>query len=228
MTGWNLSAEDRHRFVGRSASVRTFEEAGTLTGITFGSRSSKTLCARVYDKTTDVEVKGTDWWYEVWGPRWRPGEAVTRVEFEFGRNGLAEFALDSPARTLSEMGDMWRYATGSWLTFRTPTPDATRSRWPIASEWVDVADANLAAETIGVDRIRTAERAGSLRKVLPGLNGYLTSFAAIIGTDDIDDTIEAAGPYLRDYETISRVRFSERVNLRRAEHAERVRMSNAG
>lgn len=54
--GWRLVADDRHRFSCRSASVRTFEDDGRLTGFEFGRRSTKTVSARIYDKMSPATL----------------------------------------------------------------------------------------------------------------------------------------------------------------------------
>ncbi len=130
--GFALTAADAGRFVCRADARRTYEHAGTLTGFDFGSRSTHTFTARIYDKTAETAGKGADWWTQVWGGRYVPGQPVIRVEFEVGRQALREFGLDTPAQVLAAAGDLWAYASGQWLTFRSPTADRTRSRWPLA------------------------------------------------------------------------------------------------
>jgi hypothetical protein len=51
----------------------------------------------------------------------------------------------------------------------------------------------------------------------PGLVGYLVGFAAIVGTDDIDDTVEALTHHVSNDEIIRRTTFAERVRRRRIE-----------
>jgi hypothetical protein len=58
------------------------------------------------------------------------GTPVHRLEFEFSRQGLVEFDLDTPDPLLGAIGDLWAYATGEWLTYYSPTNDQTQSRWP--------------------------------------------------------------------------------------------------
>ena len=215
--GWTLTLDDAHRFVCRADTRRTYEVGGMLTGFEFGSRKTKTLSARLYDKTADVAAKGSDWWLEIWGERYVSGLPVHRLEFEVGRQALVEFDLDTPPSVFATMGDLWAYATGDWLTFRSPTADATRSRWPLAPEWVSVQRATLTHRSVGIDRLRSARRSTSIAKLLPGLNGYLASLAALIGADGIDDTVGAIGQHLHDYEIISRTPFAERVARRRSE-----------
>ena len=56
--GWDIGIADRERFVCRAGSVRTYEEENRFTGFEFGRRSTKTVCARIYDKTADVARTG--------------------------------------------------------------------------------------------------------------------------------------------------------------------------
>ena len=166
--GWTLTLDDAHRFVCRADARRTYEVGGTLTGFEFGSRKTKTLLARLYDKTADVAAKDTGWWHEVWGERYVAGLPVHRLEFEFGRQGLVEFDLNTPDQVLGAVGDLWAYATGEWLTYRSPTTDQTRSRWPLAPEWLQVQAATLGHQAVGLERLRLARRATSIREAAPG------------------------------------------------------------
>jgi len=215
--GWMLSLDDARRFVCRAEARRTYEVGGTLTGLEFGSRKTKTLLARLYDKTAEAAAKDTGWWHEVWGDRYVPGLPVHRLEFEFSRQGLVEFDLNTPDQVLGAVGDLWAYATGEWLTYRSPTNDKTRSRWPLAPEWTQVQRATLGHRAVGVERLRLARRAASIEKLLPGLTGYLASLGALIGTEGIDDTLGAIGHHLHTYEIVSHTQFADRVARRRSE-----------
>jgi hypothetical protein len=215
--GWNLTLGDASRFVCRADARRTYEVAGALTGFEFGSRTTKTFLARLYDKTADLVTKDSGWWFEVWGERYVLGSPVHRLEFEVGRQGLQEFDLNTPAQVLRAAGDLWAYASGEWLTYRSPTNDRTRCRWPLAPEWCSVQQATLSQHAVGLERLRLARRSRSIEKLLPGLNGYLASMGALLGTEGIDDTLGAIGHHLQTYEIISRTAFSERVARRRSE-----------
>jgi hypothetical protein len=215
--GWSLGLEDAPRFVCRADARRTYEVAGTLTGFEFGSRKTKTFLARLYDKTADMAAKDSGWWPEIWGDRYVPGGTVHRLEFEVGRQGLVEFDLNTPDQVLGAACDLWAYATEEWLTYRSPTADRTRSRWPLAPEWAQVQAATLGHQAVGLERLRLARRSTSIEKLLPGLNGYLASMGALLGTRGIDDTLEAIGHHLETYEIVSHTGFAERVARRRTE-----------
>ena len=216
---WNLTLADKARFVGRADSNRTYEQASGLSGFDFGTRKSHTIVARIYDKTLDIDRKGTDWWLHVWGDRYQPGTPVHRVEFEFARQALTEFDLTTPADTLTARGDLWSYATEQWLTHRTPTSDETKARWPVSPQWAQIQRASLRCMPAGYERLRAAKRAGSIRKLLPPITGYLAAYGALAGTNDIDDTLDALIEPLRDYETISRTPFADRIDRRRLRRA---------
>ena len=147
--------------------------------------------------------------------------AVHRLKFEIGRQGLVEFDLNAPAQVLTAAGDLWAYATGQWLTYRSPTADQTRSRWPVAPEWRQLQRATLRHQVVGLERLRLSGRATSVAKLLPGLTGYrtgyLASLGALMGTEGIEDTVRAVGHHLHTYEIVSHTPFADRVARRRSE-----------
>jgi hypothetical protein len=67
--GWQLDGTHRARFACRAGALRSFEDGGAFTGFEFGSRTTKTFCARIYDKTAEIARSGADWWPAVWGER---------------------------------------------------------------------------------------------------------------------------------------------------------------
>jgi len=213
----SLDATDRERYVCRADARRTYEQSERCSGFDFGSRRGGTVTGRIYDKTLDVAHKGTDWWLEIWGDRHVPGGDVTRVEIEFGRKALTEFRLDSPAQVLDAVGDLWAYGTEQWLTHRIPTADTNRSRWPLSPDWQVIQQASLRHNTTDLSRLQARSRAGSLRKLTPGLVGYLVGFAALVGTQDIDDTVEALSHHVANDEITRRTTFAERIRRRRIE-----------
>lgn len=219
--GWALHGDDRERFVCRAERRDLHEHGGAFGGLEFGRRTSKTVCARIYDKTRQIEDKGLDWWPAIWGDRYDRSLPVLRVEVEIGRQGLIEYGVDTPPEALELAGSMWANATESWFTYRTPTADETRARWPIAPEWEAIQRAALRSDAIGVDRVRALRRQGELRKLIPTLVGYSSSVGALVGTDDIDTTLAAVGELFRGDEIRRGIPFAERIAQRAAEEARR-------
>jgi hypothetical protein len=140
---------------------------------------------------------------------------VHRVEFEINREDLGQFSLVGTDETMRCVGDIWAYCTSQWLTHRSPIDDANRARWPCSAEWSCVQSAQLAQKRVGAERVSARLRCGSLRKLTPGLTGYLVSSAALSGTSGVDDTVAAVGHPLRQEEIARGVPFTERVRMRR-------------
>ncbi len=213
----DLSAEDRPGFLCRGTSCTTYEAGQACTGFAFGSRRNGHISARIYDKTAEMEAKGTDWWGAVWAERHLVGTQVWRIEFEIGRAALNELELHRPDDVLAAVPSLWRYASTEWLTLRVPGTDCNRSRWPLDERWRAVQGASLVHGATELKFIRGHKRAQSLRRLVPALVGYLVGFAVVSGTNDIDDTVEALATQLRNDEVIRRKSFAQRIQQRRAE-----------
>ena len=122
----------------RGKARTTSEDSEEFTGFAFGKRTTHTVCARIYDKTKQIEQKGIDWWPKVWGNRYVQGQQVLPIEFEIGRQGLVEFGVRTPHEGIEAAPRIWASVTTDWLSYRSPTEDGTKSRWPVTPEWTDV------------------------------------------------------------------------------------------
>jgi hypothetical protein len=209
--GWDLLGDDRHRFVSQARRLDTHEDGEDFTGFEFGRRTTKTVCARIYDKTVDVVRTGKDWWIDKWGPAYDPGRPVLRVEFEIGRKGLVEFGIDRPEDALERAAGVWGGLTEHWLSYRSPTSDQTRSRWPVAPEWEAIQQATLRGDALGLDRVRAGKGTGSLRRITPALVGYFARMASLVGTPDVESSLAALRHVVADDEIVRGIQFSDRV-----------------
>jgi hypothetical protein len=216
--GWTVDGDDRSRFVCRAERRDLHETDDKLLGFEFGRRTTRTLCARIYDKTAEQAQKGNDYWPQIWGDAFDPLAPVHRVEFEFGRQGLVDFDLDTPREVLEAAGALWAWATENWLSYRSPSSDSNRSRWPVAPEWADVQRASLRSDAHGVERMYQGRQRGELRKLMPVLNGCMAGMAALVGASGIDQACQALAPLLRDYEVRSRRGFIERIDKKAREY----------
>jgi len=209
--------EDLDGFVCRASARAIFEEDGTLTGINFGRRKTKTVNARIYDKTAELGNRSAGFWEDVWPTGFADGGPVLRVEFELWRAALKQFGVGTPDEALEAAGALWDYVARHWLTFRIPTEDGTKARWPVAPEWLQVQRAGISAGGWGVERMYEGQRRKALRDASPYLVGYLTSFAAQVGTEGIEDTCKHLAVMLDRYGRETRITFEERISKRRAE-----------
>ncbi|MDW3213117.1 MAG: hypothetical protein R8G01_03910 [Ilumatobacteraceae bacterium] len=209
-----IDADERTSFVTYSDRRALYEVDDQLTGLNFGKRGGA-VYARVYDKTRESTDHGHDYWPKLWGPAFDPNLPVIRIEFEFTRDGLREFGVNTPEEAFDMTGALWAYATHQWLTLRIPSGDETRSRWPLDPRWAAVQRSSLVGASIPAERIRAGEHAGTLRKMLPALVGYLTGAALPLGTHDIDDTLDALVPHLVAHSQQTGVSFADRISDKR-------------
>jgi hypothetical protein len=217
--GWNPTGEDRHRFVFRARELDTYEDSAELTGFTFGRRTSGTITARIYDKSRQMEQKGADFWPTVWGEKYDKEAPVFRVEFELARAALRQYDVNTLQEALDAVPALWLSVSTEWLTYRCPTADETRSRWPVAPEWQVVQRASLGEGAFGIRRMYDGRTKGTVRKLTPMLNGTVAHLGALLGTSGIDDTLLALAGVLRDAETITRRAFSDRIAEWKAKEA---------
>lgn len=213
LVGWSLGAEDRSRFACRARVRRLNEDADEFTGVEFGRRSSP-IYARVYDKTRESVDRGKTWWHEKWGSRW-DGSQVWRVEVELHRPALREFGLSGPDETLSSIGGVWGHCTEDWLTYRQPSDDSNKARWPIADEWRVVQGASLRGQALGMDRVLAAERSFSLATALPATLGYLSKAGALLGARDYNETVDRLWDHVLNEQERTGVSFEHRLMQKR-------------
>lgn len=215
--GWDVDGDDRSRFVCRAERRDLHEHGERLSGFEFGRRGTGTVCGRIYDKSAEQRAKGSDFWLDIWGAMHDESRPVLRVEFEFGKQGLREYDVDTPEEAVEAAGALWASVTTDWLTYRSPTSDSTKSRWPVAPEWLDIQRASIRGDAAGLQRMYDGKRAGALRTLMPLLNGCMVSFASLVGADTIDEARYLLAGYLRDYEVLTSRSFSSRVADKRRE-----------
>jgi len=210
--GWEVTASDRRQFSARAKARRTYETGDDLTGLQWGA--GKSILARIYDKTVEIHNKGTDWWPSVWGDAYNPTQRVVRAEFQVKRDALREFGLHSPEQVLATRPMLWKYLTENWLSLRDSTGDSNLSRRPVHSDWQVIQAAQLDAEGIGKDLVRSGAAAGDLRRIIPALVGYATRFGALAGAVTLDDLLDVMHDMLIDDERARGVSVEERLYLK--------------
>jgi hypothetical protein len=208
--GWQLSGDDRKGFVCRASDLGTFEANGTLNGLQFGKRSSGTVDARLYNKTIEIASSGSDYWKEMWNDTYDPTRDVLRVEFEVLRGALREFGLNDPDEVLDATGALWAYLT-TWLSYRVPTGDHTRSRWPLAPEWEEIQRARIGEGALGIERTYRGKQRGELAKMMPAFIGYVARFGALSDCHSEAEMLEVLKDYLSRYAKETHLSMDHRI-----------------
>lgn len=214
--GWSLTGDDRHSFLCRASSRSTFESEGVFNGLQFGKRSTGTVEGRIYDKTEQIKLTGADYWKDIWSDAFNPNLPVHRVEFEVSRGALRQFGLSDPHDVLDATGALWQYLT-QWLSYRIPTDDATKSRWPVAFEWEQIARANLAENSFGIERMYKGKQRGEMGKTLPALIGHLARFGALSDSYSEEEMLENLKVMLDRYAKETHTPTNSRIRRKRRE-----------
>lgn len=214
--GWQLDGDDRSRFVCKASTRVLYEDGGAFTGFVFGKRKTKTIAARIYDKTAEIRQKGNAYWEDIWGLARDKDLPVLRVEFEFGRQGLSEFGINSPYEAIEAASGLWMAGT-EWLSYRTPGGDATRSRWAIAPQWQAIRRSALVEAPCGLERVYKGIERGKGERIVPNLVGYLVSYAAIFGFDSAEQACEELVGVVDGFCESRGLSFDKRRRARRRE-----------
>ncbi len=186
-------------FVTRSTHQTIEREHSVFTGFRFGKRKSGTLTARIYDKSAEIEAKGGEYWYSMWGEEWIPDEVVWRVEFEFARGILRDLGVEDLDSLYERVPGMWAYATRDWLSLRVPTTDETRSRWPLDPRWAKVQASLLGTQTMPLARIREIQRHRSLEEEIPHFAAAAVRLGALLGDGDPASVLRRGLEWARQY-----------------------------
>lgn len=190
---------DIENFVSRASHQSIERENDVFTGFRFGKRQSRACVGRIYDKTAEIEGKGGDYWYPLWGDAWTPDEVVWRIEFEVHRKTLKELGVTDFASLKEKVPGLWSHLTQKWLTLRVPGEDQTRSRWSLDPRWTKVGQSFLGNETLPLPRIREAQRHRKLRETIPFVAANLVRLSALLDDDDLEAVLRRTKDLVLDY-----------------------------
>ena len=194
--GWLPVETDYHRFVTRGRKSTAYVEplqahfeGSRFTGFRIGKQG---VVARLYDKTLEIRSTGKDWVHDIWaGAGWDDMQPIWRLEFQLGRQVLAETDLRKPQGVLDARSELWAYATTKWLSLRTPSANGQRYRWPVAEEWRALQQALLDCPRSPAIRHRIREHDELV--LVRGAAGYLTSLAALHDRPSLEWTLALLG-----------------------------------
>ncbi len=149
-------------------------------GYAFGK--SGDISCRIYDKVLEIDSHSHKrWFHELWKQNgWKPGNPVTRTEFQLRRKVLKQLQCDTVTDLIHQQADLWRYLCYEWLTIRKPTSDLNRSRWGMSRFWSVIQKAVSKFGTlVGVVRLKQQikPKAEALEKLG---RGVLISLASLV------------------------------------------------
>jgi hypothetical protein len=195
--GYDLCLDDRRGIVKRPRSIGEVpEHDGELTW--WGVRSecqsvaagrSNSIRINLYDKSREIEAKGKGWFVDLWerSKGYVPEQKTWRLEYQFGREFLRPYKVESLDDFLGAASGLWGYGV-KWFSFRDPNPnDSHASRWPVAPWW-----AALASWRWGDDAPLSKVKQVRPRfvRIAEGGYGYITSAMALTGAESPYQALE--------------------------------------
>jgi hypothetical protein len=172
---------------------------------------------RVYDKTVEIGRRGLAWLPDLWGEQ-KTAEQVWRIEAQFRRAVLSECGVETVDDVLDRAQGLWRYATQDWLTYRRPMRNRVVRRWPVDDAWRYIQSIEVAPRGVAVVRQRTNE--AEEMRLVQGLQGYLSSLAALHSQDELDDAWGVIRPLVVRYFESKGVAFRDEVRRKRERRLE--------
>lgn len=183
-----LTLEDIEKFKGKFFNDQVIRDRRKVTGVNFGSRNSKKVYCRIYDKTKEVTKKNKKlWFYKIWENSGLNIENVWNIEFELNREFFKEFNINNIEDVFGRLGSIWEYCTNQWLVMMEC--DRTRiERSNVNKDWVKIQEAFKEFENLELIK-RTDQLESEASALIPGTIGNITSYAAKKGILNINEIL---------------------------------------
>ena len=185
---------DMETFKGNFFNDQLYRSRRKVTGFTFGSRGSKKIYCRIYDKVTEIENSKKTWFRVIWNTKGLDSTKVWNIEFELLRGFFKEHGIDSVEDVFNRLQSIWRYCTSEHIV--KTLNDATRiERSSINPSWLLLQSAFDDYDSNSLIK-RKKQLNAEAQALIPGTIGNITSYAARKGIDDISKifkTLEVEG-----------------------------------
>ncbi|MCF8568386.1 hypothetical protein LLE49_27080 [Alicyclobacillus tolerans] len=177
--------------VSNMVETATYHRGSECTGFVFGKGS---LLARIYNKWFEITKSHSykndkQFFAGIWKQAgWNIEKDVWRIEFQLRREALHEFKEANTQRTYAEMSvpetvekiaAIFPYLMLEWLTYRTPTRDKNKAKWPIDPHWKQMVE--QFEKYYGISERHPLTPQFNPVHLAKSLKGYLSAYAVAIG-----------------------------------------------
>jgi len=164
-------------YKGNFKKKQIFYTGNSISAITFGSRKSKNIYCRIYNKTLEIqEMKHKSWFYEIWENNHLDINNVWNIEFEIKSECLRQFNINTVEDILTHLQSLWKYCTTKWLV-KVDRINERIERCPINSDWQDIQrnyDKFHSFELIKAEK----QLSSDANILVPNIVGNITSYSA--------------------------------------------------
>lgn len=205
-----LNENDYETFKGNFHNDQIYRFRRKVNAMVFGSRDSKVYC-RIYNKTLETRQSNKKtWFFDIWKNKGLNPEKVWNVEFEIKRHFLKDKNIDSVEDAFLKIGAMWVFCTKKWIT--KVNLDCTRIERCSTNEiWTNIQNT---FSSFKEEKLISRERQLQTEALalIPGTIGNLTSFAARLGNNNIDEAISNLKVKGHKYLKAKNMDFSQAIN----------------
>lgn len=166
---------DQDSFVTQAKKDHQHRKDGKVQTFTLGQDQ---IVLRVYNKTDEIkEASQKTWFYELWGM----DQDVWRIEWQFRKQILKWFHIQTIDDLEAQQGDILRYMVNDHTTLRIPNDDTNASRWPLHRLWQNLIKQVNAMQGLGItrDMDHKAILEERLTRIAISVYGYIKRVAAI-------------------------------------------------
>ncbi len=161
---------------------------GDKLGTVAAGRSNR-LRASIYDKTEELKKSGKDWFRDVWAQHagYNPDLPVRRVEFQYGRELLHKYRIETLDDLRAHQDALFRYGL-AWFSWRDrqATDLDHPQRWPLIPAWVVLEQSRPVSESLPLARVAAPQ----LKQLAQMADGVLGTFMAMTGETDAVAALE--------------------------------------
>lgn len=187
-----------------------------INAITFGSRNSKNVYCRIYNKTLEIqEKKHKTWFYAIWNKNYLNPENVWNIEFEIKSEVLRNYNLYTVNDILTHLKNIWVLCTTKFL-IKINNDNTKVERCSINSEWLEIQKCfdNFKSGPLIDREIKEDYDASAL---IPIIIGGITSYCAYKKILTIDDTINNLKENGEKYFTKKATTFEKEIKCKMKE-----------
>ncbi len=195
---------NQNNFISRASVIRPYFTNHVLSGWDIGLGGN--LCARIYNKTLEIEKSGKGYLKGLWVKSgWDGKQTVWRIEFQVRRPIFAEYEIRSLPQVLAVKKQLWTYFIQEWLRLAIPNAkDKTRSRWLTNPLWDGIWEAVCDEYTSPLLKRKKLDRAPDENSILQQIINPLASWMALKGITDPIKAIKLLAELLPDQLKIHR------------------------
>lgn len=200
-------------YKGHYKKTQIFTTGRTVNCLKFGSRNSKNIYCRIYNKSLEIREKNHKCWFnDIWASYDLNINNVWNIEFEIKSDFLRRFNINTIQDAYNHLCDLWEYCTKEFVIKIDPT-NSKVERCPINSDWLEIQ--NAYADFISTGLIeRDKQIQLDTKALIPNLVGCITSYSARKGCKNVSNVFNSIYKDMNRYLEQKNTNFENEVNFK--------------